>query len=57
MLMLVVVFPTPPFWLHMAMMRAGPCELSGFGFAKRESVAALFAFAMIPPEITMQPVV
>jgi hypothetical protein len=56
MLMLVVVFPTPPFWLHMAMMRAGPCELSGFGFANRESVATFFAFAMIPPEITMQPV-
>ena len=31
MLMELVVLPTPPFWLHMAMMRAGPCCDSGFG--------------------------
>src|SRR3954467_3171123 len=30
-LMVDVVLPTPPFWLHMAMIRAGPCELIGFG--------------------------
>src|SRR3954453_11826116 len=26
-----VVLPTPPFWLHIAMTRAGPCSVSGFG--------------------------
>ena len=26
---MVVVLPTPPFWLHIAMMRAGPCEVEG----------------------------
>src|SRR3954452_12500380 len=30
-LIVVVVLPTPPFWLHMAMMRAGPCDVSGAG--------------------------
>src|SRR5215211_6789480 len=30
-LMVDVVLPTPPFWLHMAMIRAGPWELIGFG--------------------------
>src|SRR4051794_33923527 len=29
--MVVVVLPTPPFWLHMAMMRAGPWVLRGTG--------------------------
>src|SRR3954464_8917096 len=29
-----VVLPTPPFWLHMAMIRAGPCEDSGAGIGK-----------------------
>src|SRR4051794_41962621 len=29
--MVDVVLPTPPFWLHIAMIRAGPCELSGLG--------------------------
>ena len=33
-LMVVVVLPTPPFWLHRAMMRAGPCPFSGFGSGK-----------------------
>ncbi|CPU66123.1 Uncharacterised protein [Mycobacteroides abscessus] len=30
-LMVVVVLPTPPFWLHMAMMRPGPCAASEAG--------------------------
>src|SRR3954468_23637478 len=30
-LMVDVVLPTPPFWLHIAMMRAGPCSVRGFG--------------------------
>src|SRR3954471_10202142 len=30
-LMVDVVLPMPPFWLHIAMIRAGPCELSGLG--------------------------
>src|SRR4051794_26419113 len=33
--MVVVVLPTPPFWLHMAMTRAGPCSWSGSGSARR----------------------
>ena len=28
---MVVVLPTPPFWLHMEMTRAGPCSVSGLG--------------------------
>src|SRR5690606_41700453 len=30
-LMVVVVLPTPPFWLHIAMMRAGPWLVRGAG--------------------------
>src|SRR5215210_7311032 len=30
-LMVDVVLPTPPFWLHIAMMRAGPCSVRGLG--------------------------
>ena len=30
-LMVDVVLPTPPFWLHSAMIRAGPCRSSGVG--------------------------
>ena len=30
-LMELVVLPTPPFWLHMAMTFAGPCVCSGSG--------------------------
>ena len=30
-LMVVVVLPTPPFWLHMAITTAGPCPDSGSG--------------------------
>src|SRR3954465_11685323 len=30
-LMVDVVLPTPPFWLHIAMTRAGPCSVRGFG--------------------------
>ena len=37
-LIVVVVLPTPPFWLHMAMMRAGPCEAQRL--AARGNVAA-----------------
>ena len=33
-LMVVVVLPTPPFWLQRAMMRAGPCPFNGFGSGK-----------------------
>ena len=33
-LIVEVVLPTPPFWLAMAMMRAGPCVLSGAGTGK-----------------------
>src|SRR5690625_2415913 len=33
-LIVVVVLPTPPFWLHIAMIRAGPCPLSGSGTGK-----------------------
>src|SRR5689334_1579411 len=32
--MVVVVLPTPPFWLHSAMMRAGPCPASFGGVGK-----------------------
>src|SRR3954449_5186913 len=30
-LMVDVVLPTPPFWLHIAMTRAGPCSVKGLG--------------------------
>src|SRR4051794_7501800 len=30
-LIVVVVLPTPPFWLHIATTRAGPCEDRGAG--------------------------
>src|SRR6218665_953804 len=30
-LIVVVVLPTPPFWLHTAMIRAGPCDDNGSG--------------------------
>ena len=33
-LMVVVVLPTPPFWLHIAMTRAGPWLVSGGGSGK-----------------------
>src|SRR5690349_4880610 len=33
-LMVVVVLPTPPFWLHMAMMRAGPWLVRAAGSGK-----------------------
>ena len=33
-LMVVVVLPTPPFWLHIAMTRAGPCDASGGGLGE-----------------------
>src|SRR6478672_6102597 len=33
-LMVVVVLPTPPFWLHSEMMRAGPCPFSAGGVGK-----------------------
>ena len=33
-LIVVVVLPTPPFWLHMAMIRAGPWLASGAGTGK-----------------------
>ena len=33
-LMLDVVLPTPPFWLHIAMIVAGPCRSSGAGSGK-----------------------
>src|SRR5512146_3141434 len=32
----VVVLPTPPFWLQIAMTRAGPCSVSGSGSGKAE---------------------
>jgi hypothetical protein len=38
-LMVVVVLPTPPFWLHMAMTRAGPWEASGRGREVRQHPA------------------
>ena len=34
---MVVVLPTPPFWLHIAMIRAGPCEARGCGWGKSGS--------------------
>ena len=33
-LIVVVVLPTPPFWLHIAITRAGPCPDSGAGTGK-----------------------
>src|SRR5262249_49411106 len=33
-LIVVVVFPTPPFWLHTAATRAGPCVVNGSGSGK-----------------------
>src|SRR3954449_11607625 len=33
-LMVDVVLPTPPFWLHIAMIFAGPCSVSGEGIGK-----------------------
>jgi hypothetical protein len=30
-LIVVVVLPTPPFWLHIAMIRAFPCDSRGAG--------------------------
>src|ERR1700730_13722437 len=35
-LMVVVVLPTPPFWLQTATVRAGPCSISGSGLGKAE---------------------
>ena len=32
--MVVVVLPTPPFWLHIEITRAGPCWLRGRGSGK-----------------------
>ena len=32
--MVLVVFPTPPFWLTIEMIRAGPCFVKGCGIAK-----------------------
>src|SRR5947209_6837922 len=34
-LMVVVVLPTPPFWLHSASTRAGPCRSTGRGSRSR----------------------
>src|SRR5215218_1765385 len=34
-LMVDVVLPTPPFWLHIAMIRAGPCCVRGLGSGSR----------------------
>src|SRR4051812_4281569 len=34
-LIVVVVLPTPPFWLHIAMIRAGPCRCTGAGSGRR----------------------
>src|SRR5580704_18491519 len=36
-LIVVVVLPTPPFWLQTATVRAGPCSISGSGSGKREN--------------------
>ena len=36
-LMVVVVLPTPPFWLHIAMTRAGPCWVRARGTGKSGS--------------------
>ena len=36
-LMVVVVLPTPPFWLQIATMRAGPCSASALGVGKAGS--------------------
>ncbi|GGI07094.1 hypothetical protein GCM10007368_14440 [Isoptericola cucumis] len=36
-MIVVVVLPTPPFWLHIATMRAGPWDASGAGSAKSGS--------------------
>ena len=50
--MVVVVFPTPPFWLHIAMIRAGPCEASGAGTGKSGSsrpVAPRTASVVVTP--------
>src|ERR1044071_5978892 len=30
-LIVVVVLPTPPFWLHIEITRAGPCSVTGCG--------------------------
>ena len=35
--LIVVVLPTPPFWLHIAMMRAGPCDANGWGWGNSGS--------------------
>src|SRR5690625_1243889 len=37
-LIVVVVLPTPPFWLHIAMIRAGPWPLSGAGSGKSRAL-------------------
>src|ERR1700731_3731396 len=36
-LIVVVVLPTPPFWLQTATVRAGPCSISGSGSGKVEN--------------------
>src|SRR5580700_9408870 len=36
-LIVVVVLPTPPFWLQTATVRAGPCSISGSGLGKAEN--------------------
>ena len=40
-LMVEVVLPTPPFWLHSAITRAGPCWLSGCRLDQRTTPAGL----------------
>src|SRR5690606_11064488 len=56
-LIVVVVLPTPPFWLHIAMMRAGPWRSSGAGSAKpcigrpTGSVACVVAAEVTAPNL------
>src|SRR5699024_12700902 len=57
-LIVVVVLPTPPFWLHIAMIRAGPWPASGGGSGKSGAGAGskralfivpnLLVFALLP---------
>src|ERR671916_546656 len=51
-LMVDVVLPTPPFWLHSATTRAGPCDFSGCGSGTIRGFrwfAGLVALASGPP--------
>src|SRR3954452_5707248 len=51
-LMVDVVLPTPPFWLHIATIRAGPWEVSGLGSGSLRCRAFAGATRLVGPPIS-----